>query len=258
MMTVQEAIRSLDKEELAKKYARIHRKEIDPYYEEENIDGVTCGELKKRTRERLGELIELVCGLETRKPEDGRRFLFFAYPYPPGSFYGVDMTCDLVEEKEIMRQGEAATVYGSELTDWEEVMGYRVADTAYARENLCEVMAQILYEMTWFGFTPEEVVKSREEMDSEEDKVIKFGEDLRSVEIEDEEEWDEDLVEFAIDFKRQLDEYSARQEARPLAEKLLEKQYNAAMHTYHSYLRDRELQEVLEILRREREGAATE
>ena len=258
MMTVQEAIRSLDKEELARKYARIHLKEIDPYYEEENIDGVTCGELKKRTRERLGELIELVCGLKTRAPEDGRRFLYFAYPYPFGSYYGEDMRCDLVDEEELMRQGEAATVYGAELTDWEEVMGYRVVDTKYTQENLCEVMALVLYEMTWYGFTPEEVREEREEMSSEEEEAIKFGADMRSGEPEILGKWDEDLIEFAIDLWRQTDEHAARQEARPLAEKLLEKQYNAAESTYHSYLRGREIREILEILRREREGAATE
>ena len=123
MRTIQEAIRSLDKEELAQAYARIHPRKIEPFYEEEDVDGVTCGEIKKWTRKRVYELIDLVCGLETRKSADGRDGIIFGYPYPIGQYYGEDMLQELVYVDELLRQEEFATAYSYKLTDWEEVLG---------------------------------------------------------------------------------------------------------------------------------------
>ena len=247
MMTVQDAIRSLDKEELARAYSRIHLREIDPFYEEENVDEVTCGEIKKRTREKLAELIDLVCGLETREPENDRACIIFGYPYPMGSYYGEDIRHDLVYKDELLRQGEAAPGYAYSFTDWAEVLGYQVADTKYTQENLCKVMASVLYEMTWWGFTPEEVAKQRAETFAEVD-ALKAGE----------EEEDEEDAEFREDFMRGLEEAHMRDEARPLEEKLLERQYSEASDAYYRYLRGREIQEILEGLQRKRKECAGE
>ena len=240
MRTIQEAIRSLDKEELAQAYARIHPRKIEPFYEEEDVDGMPCGEIKKRTREGVAELIDLVCGLETRDSEDGHHCIVFGYPYPIGKYYGENMRQELIYEDELLRRGEEAPAYSYKFTDWAEVLGWHVADTKYPRENLCEIMALVLYEMTWWGFTPEEVAEQREKTFAEID------------ELEEEEEVDEELAEFRKNFMRELDEYAAIDEARPLEEKLLERQYMQAENTYYSYLRGREMQEIVDTIQRER------
>ena len=51
---------------------------------------------------------------------------------------------------------------------------------------------------------------------------------------------------------RELDEYAAIDAARPLEEKLLERQYMQAENTYYSYLRGREMQEIVDTIQRER------
>lgn len=237
MMTVQEAIRSLDKEELIQAYARINMHKLDPFYEE-TIDELSCGEVKQNVREQTGELIDLVLSLETREPQDGRRCIVFGFPYPIGRYYGEDMRQDLVFEDELLQQGEYATVYSYKFTDWAEVLGYQVADTKYTRANLCKVMALVLYEMTWWGFTPEEVAKQREETFAEVDALETGAE-------EDEEE----DAEFREEFMRGLEEAHMRDETRPLAEKLLERQYIQAEEAYFHYLRGREMREIMDTIR---------
>lgn len=238
MMTVQEAIHSLDKEELIQAYARINMHKLDPFYEE-TIDGLSCGEVKQNVREQTEKLIDLVRGLETKEPEDGRRCIVFGFPYPIGRYYGEDMRQDLVYEDELLIHGEYATSYSYKFADWAEVLNYQVADTKYTQANLCKVMALVLYEMTWWGFTPEEVAKQREETFAEVDALEAGAE-----------EEDEEDAEFREEFMRGLEEAHMRDEARPLAEKLLERQYIQAEDAYFHYLRGREMRELLENLQR--------
>lgn len=98
-------------------------------------------------------------------------------------------------------------------------------------------MALVLYEMTWWGFTPEEVAKQREKTFAE----------LDALETGAEEE-DEKDAKFCEEFMRGLEEAHSLNEARPLAEKLLERQYIQAEDAYFHYLRGREMREILENL----------
>lgn len=245
MKTVQEAMRSLDRETLAREYANIHPRTIHPFREDEDMDEVSCGEIKARTREGLNNLIDLVCELEPRAAEDGRRCIIFGYPCPKGSPSDLDVQQGLVYEDELLRQGETAPNYGYSLTDWAEVLGWLVADTDYTQKHLCEVMAQVLYEMTWWGFTPEAVAAEREETFAEEDE---------------EEEPDEELSAFREQFTRELEECAAKEEARPLEEKLLQRQCEEAANAYGRYLRGRELAELAARLseNKKRDRAETE
>ena len=43
-------------------------------------------------------------------------------------------------------------------------MGYCIADTELTKKNIYAVLAQILYEMTFFGFTQEELNEEREQL----------------------------------------------------------------------------------------------
>ena len=53
-------------------------------------------------------------------------------------------------------------------TDYEKVMGYLVADTelALARDNIFYVMAAILDELSFFGFTREQMEEGRKKLDA--------------------------------------------------------------------------------------------
>lgn len=54
--------------------------------------------------------------------------------------------------------------YSCILVDFAEVMGYCIADTELTKKNIYAVLAQILHEMTFFGFTQEELNEEREQL----------------------------------------------------------------------------------------------
>ena len=51
------------------------------------------------------------------------------------------------------------------LTDFEEIMGYYIAETESTIRNINDVLAQIVYEMTFFGYTQEDIEKERFELE---------------------------------------------------------------------------------------------
>lgn len=243
MRTVQETIRSLDKEELAQAYALIYPKKIEPFYEEEDVDGETCGEIKKWTRNRIYELIDLVCGLETRKSADGRDGIIFGYPYPIGEYYGENMLQELVYVDELLRQEESATAYSYKLSEWEEVLGWRVADTKFTQRNRCKIMALALYEMTWFGYTPEDVRRAREEMYAEVEELERKAEEEKGKSNDKAEPRKEQGAKKASPFQERM-----------TPETLLRRQYEEAKFVYSMFLRSREIYKILEGLPRRKKG----
>ena len=54
--------------------------------------------------------------------------------------------------------------YSCILVDFAEVMGYCIADTELTKKNIYAVLAQILHEVTFFGFTQEELNEEREQL----------------------------------------------------------------------------------------------
>ena len=50
-------------------------------------------------------------------------------------------------------------------TDFDEIMGYYIAETEMTIRNINDVLAQIIYEMTFFGYSQEDIEKGRLELE---------------------------------------------------------------------------------------------
>ena len=51
------------------------------------------------------------------------------------------------------------------LTDFDEIMGYCIAETETTIKNINDALAQIIYEMTFFGYSQEDIEKERLELE---------------------------------------------------------------------------------------------
>ncbi len=70
--------------------------------------------------------------------------------------------CPILISLEDLNNGAARNI-DWRTTDRDKLMGFLVADTKLTRENLCDILAQILDKASFFGFSAEEFERSRKE-----------------------------------------------------------------------------------------------
>lgn len=151
MKTVQEWLKEVDEEELVSAY--FFRFPID--YEDIFIYENEATKLPLKTiRERLrAALVGFIHRLKKLTPGVGRSEVFFATKvYQEGDSRIETMMCDV---DELLTQ-KCPEHYDWSLMDFEQVMGYRMADTELTRENIYDVLACILEELSFFGYTQKE------------------------------------------------------------------------------------------------------
>ncbi|MBQ9478029.1 MAG: hypothetical protein IJU71_00585, partial [Selenomonadaceae bacterium] len=56
---------------------------------------------------------------------------------------------------DLIEQGDDATNYGYDLDPQSEIMGFLVSDDEYTQQNIYELMADVMFEASWFGFADE-------------------------------------------------------------------------------------------------------
>lgn len=142
MKTVQWWLRELDEEALEQTYWDEH-----PISAAEVPEECTFGAL----RQNLRDFIRLLRKLPVVGSEDACVFFCGPAPYSdPGSVRTYLCTlCDLQED------GKKPTLYSCISSSWEEVLGYLVAETPFTSSHIHALIADILFEMSFLGFTPE-------------------------------------------------------------------------------------------------------
>ncbi len=232
MKTVQEVLRTINREHLLWAYLDYAPLTID-VCDKEDIDSLSLGEIKENYRRDFSNFLGWLCAATPRPDEDGRIGIIFGYPTPD-----LKVEHDLVFVDELHDHGEKAFGMAYDMNDWEETLGYYVADTKYTHKKLCEVMAQVLYEMKVYGNTPEEVVEGREQV------LTQLEESLSNLphaeEGEDRPDDYEIIEEFDAERKKALENPVSLPEG-----KRLELQYHDIVNDYAAYLRGREIKIIM-------------
>ena len=158
MKTVQEWIRETDIEGLADTYFCEYPIKYERYIASEK----TVAEIKDVSRKRFYEFIEQLKSIEPKALSDEERGIFFCH-----KAYGRDIKNPetvLCIESDILKFDKPQT-YSWILTDFDEIMGYYIAETETTIKNINDVLAQIIYEMTFFGYSQEDIEKERLELE---------------------------------------------------------------------------------------------
>lgn len=156
MKTVQEWLCQVDEKELA-----------DTYFAEFPIDykmiadrSLTLGMIRDRSRERFLAYLHWLKTLEPISPE--RPEIFFAHSeWRDGHS---ELKTSLCKAEELCGETEPEC-YSWLCVDFAKVMGYLIADTALTRKNILPVLVQILHELSFFGYTQEEMEEEREKLE---------------------------------------------------------------------------------------------
>ena len=109
----------------------------------------TVAELLETAKEKLWSLIQYLCALDVTRSKDG---VFFASNAMEGSSHKV---CAVLSMRNEILECELPQNYAWDFTPWEELMGYGLAETKLTKDHANTVLAQILYDMMFFGMDHE-------------------------------------------------------------------------------------------------------
>lgn len=263
MKTVREILKESDPQEIADILLRLHLNTLFEQAEPED----TVADIRRLVGEWTKRIISNILNAAPQK--GGSPFVFFAVPAAvDGSCwfgYG-EIEAAMCEQSEILQDEPSPEAYS-----WVDQTDAAIADSLFAEtlltaENRSEVLAHILWDLTWFGETDEErrryydgIENDADEPDGEEDEEVEpiselemqFEKDIRGlfqsfIDRESELEEDED-----DDFDRnaEWERFKAEQEARrDEKEEELKRAADQAEHARYEYCFKREVRLVKALL----------
>ena len=89
---------------------------------------------------------------------------FFKLQNPVPDRSSVD-TLTLEEIMQLLSQLRVPENYGFELSPWEEILGYEVDPQNVTKVGAAKLSAAVIYDMTFWGFTEEEVLAERKKLE---------------------------------------------------------------------------------------------
>ena len=239
MKTVQEVLRSINREYLLWEYVECASPKVHVLDKEEKIEKLTYGKIKENYKANFHKFLDWLCQAEPRPDEDGKIGIIFGYPAPD-----LDVYHDLVFVDELQRHGEKAFGYAYDMNDWVETLAYFVADTRYTHKNLCEIMAQVLCEMQVYGLTPEEVTEGRESV------FAQLEESMENIPRPEEHQEGRHQDSYQIIAEIEADRKKTLANPGSLSEgERLKLQYIDSWNDYADYLRGREIRKIIEQLK---------
>ena len=161
MKTVQQYLKELDWDRLIDTYLFEHPIE----YNHPALAGLTVSQIREKYTEGMRKFIERLCGLTPKADPDGRVGILFAHRcIEVGSLSGTEDYC-LVHADEVLSDGVDAKTYAYEFTNQSEIVGFLVADSEYTRRHIYGLMADVLYQASFFGYRQEGLAEALEDLD---------------------------------------------------------------------------------------------
>ena len=166
MKTVQEWLRELDTERLIDEY--VYRDPPQYDRDESNLE-LTVGEIRDCHVDLVRGLIERLRTVPVKEPEDSRRGVLYVYrtvkdmsDEPAFGFAHVD---------ELLEKGAEADDYAYEFCEQAEIAGFLVAETPLTLRYIYELMADVMYEASFFGFEQEDLAGELEAIRNAEKEI---------------------------------------------------------------------------------------
>ena len=125
------------------------------------------GEIKRKERKIIEEYIDRLINLEIETSDIKDSYVVFAYKTFINDSEGIDYS--IIYTKEILKKeitdDTLINCYSCILTEQKEIMGHLVADTDLTKKNIYGLLAFILHEASWFGFSNEHLEEEKEKLE---------------------------------------------------------------------------------------------
>ena len=229
MRTVREILKESDPQEIADILLRLHLNTLFEQAEPED----TVADIRRLVGKWTKRIISNILNAAPQK--EGSPFVFFAVPAavdgPWWVWYG-GVGGARCGERGVLRGGPEPGTYS-----WMDQTDAAIADSLFAEtlltaENRSEVLAHILWDLTWFGETDEERRRYYDGLEND------------AYEPDDEEDEDDDF-----DWKAEFERFRAEREARrDEKEEKLKRAIDQAEHARYAYCFQREVRLVKALL----------
>ena len=155
MKTVQQWLREIDRQELVNTYQFLYPPEFWRLKNEE----ISVAEVYRRQAELLNDFIDELLVL-TPSQEDTQMIFLATSAYKDGlpDEQALLIAVDDLDENSLPES------YGWMLTDREEMVGYRIADSELTLDNICSILAQIIEESSFLGYSKDTFESERESL----------------------------------------------------------------------------------------------
>lgn len=227
MKTVQQHLRELDTDRLLREYLFEHPIEYGlPAFRE-----LSVSQIEILYTERMRSFIEYLKRLKIEDDPDVSPGILFACRRM--DWLGSGQTdYSLVYAEEALRDGLRAPTYAYDFSEQAEIMGFLVADNEFTQRNIYGLMADVLYEASFFGFNEE----FRDEALRDISRTIKNldkGKTIPSSELR--------IMIQTCNYTEPEEEDSE--------ERMLRNDAEMAVMKYNEYCRDKELETIVLLLR---------
>ena len=168
MKTVQECLRELDTEKLIDAYLAKETLRKEMVATMKTRDNIIARDLWLKYRNSIRKYIEYLREVPIEPAEEPA--VLYVYE-------GVSLTFKheryhgLVHISELEEKGVEAEDYSYVLCPHAQVAGFFVADTKRTQENLLDLMTDVLYEASFFGYTKEDQDEAIKEMEEVEKRI---------------------------------------------------------------------------------------
>lgn len=155
MKTVQQWLREIDRQELVNTYQFLYPPEFWQLKNEE----ISVAEVYRRQAELLNNFIDELLQL-TPSHEDAKMIFLATSAYKDG-FPDEQATLVAIDE---LDENSLPESYSWMLTDREKLVGYKIADSELTLDNMCSILAQIIEESSFLGYSKDTFESERESL----------------------------------------------------------------------------------------------
>ena len=218
MKAVQEVLKVIDEKELIDNYLATYPISIDDI--DENI---TVGEVRKYSIDCLHQYLARLKAMKI-KSDDNQGIFFISRKIEDETG---DTVTNLVFKNDLKKYGVQSESYAFEFTPQPEIMGWLIADNILTQNHLNDLLVEILYESSFFGFKQEglkkeidELASSIKEIDNNLGKALSFDEFQKEFDFDKQDPKEEKLEVKVIQDKIEYSEYSRKKELAEIIEEL--------------------------------------
>ena len=223
MKTVQQCLRDIDIHELADAYMERIPITFKQVIDTNNTDStILC--IKANEKEQIIKVIDYMRTVELKPGKE--KAILYAYDCVEKDFK--EPAFSLVHINDLKTIGIEAHGYAYEFCEQAEIASFYVADTEYTQAHIIDLLVDVLYESTFFGFGQEEL----EEQKAKLEEAMKEIENCHFQSVPANEVFNE------LGICNECDEQ----------EEVLREQFYKAKSAYNEYLRKKQLSLVIDSL----------
>ena len=154
MKTIQEYLKECNREKIINTY--IFKHVFGHQMMSEKYKNITCGEIAEKYKTELNNYIDRLLGISPKKEEETWILMVV---HATETEYNSDIRFLLVKQSDVLKEplDEFITPYGYFNLEFEEILGFYVADTYLTQYYLEDLIVDFLYESSWTGFKHEQL-----------------------------------------------------------------------------------------------------